>query len=175
MARLKFSIPERDLDFCSIFGSWRVVEGATFHFRGRLSVSVVTCPVHCQQTTSQQGRLAEGPPGPPAGDAEPLEDIRPRCQDKGHELQKTFYTEQMDAEGLGRKLLLTPSGDPRKAPEKQTVGTVTASHKMLTLQAPLSELSQCQHWKEGLSGPSRGVWVPSGSLSPKTAASLCTL
>ena len=24
----------------------------------------------------------------------------------------TIYTEQMDAEGLGRKLLLTPSGDP---------------------------------------------------------------
>ena len=38
-----------------------------------------------------------------------------------------FYTEQMDAEDLGRKLLLTPS-DPRRAPEKQTVGTVTASH-----------------------------------------------
>ena len=38
-----------------------------------------------------------------------------------------IYTEQMDAEGLGRKLLLTPS-DPRRAPEKQTVGTVTASH-----------------------------------------------
>ena len=41
----------------------------------------------------------------------------------------------MDAEGLGRKLLLTPSGDPRRAPEKQAVGTVTASHQMLTLQA----------------------------------------
>ena len=43
----------------------------------------------------------------------------------------------MDAEGLGRKLLLTSPGDPRSAPdsEKQTMGTVTASHKMLTLQA----------------------------------------
>ena len=48
----------------------------------------------------------------------------------------------MDAEGLGRKLLLTPSGDPRTAPpEKQTVGTVTASHKMLTLQALWSSLN----------------------------------
>ena len=47
----------------------------------------------------------------------------------------------MDAEGLGRKLLLTPSGDPRKAPEKQTVGTVTASHKMLSLQALSSFLN----------------------------------
>ena len=45
----------------------------------------------------------------------------------------------MDAEGLGRKLLLTPSGDPRRAPEKQTVGTVTAAQKMITLQA----LSDC--------------------------------
>ena len=41
----------------------------------------------------------------------------------------------MDSEGLGRKLLLTPSGDPSRAPEKQTVGTVIASRKMLTLQA----------------------------------------
>ena len=46
-----------------------------------------------------------------------------------------LYTEQMDAEGLGRKLLLTPSGDPRRNPEKQTVGAATASHKMLTLEA----------------------------------------
>ena len=47
----------------------------------------------------------------------------------------------MDAEGLGRKLLLTDSGDPRRAPEKQTVGTVRASHKMLTLQALSSSLN----------------------------------
>ena len=47
----------------------------------------------------------------------------------------------MDAEGLGRKLLLTFSGDPRRAPEKQTVSTVTASHKMLTLQALSSSLN----------------------------------
>ena len=46
-----------------------------------------------------------------------------------------LYTEQMDAEGLGRKLLLTPSGDPRRTSEKQTVGTETASQKMLSLRA----------------------------------------
>ena len=46
----------------------------------------------------------------------------------------------MDAEGLGRKPLLTPSGDPRRAPEKQTVGTVTASQKMPSLQALSSSL-----------------------------------
>ena len=44
----------------------------------------------------------------------------------------------MDAEGLGRELLLTPSGDPRIAPEKQTV---SVSHKMLNLQALLSSLN----------------------------------
>ena len=32
-------------------------------------------------------------------------------------------------------------GDPRRAPEKQTVGTVTTSHKMLTLQALSSSLN----------------------------------
>ena len=47
----------------------------------------------------------------------------------------------MDVEGLGRKLLLTPSGDLRRAPEKQTVGTVTASCKMLRLQALSSSLN----------------------------------
>ena len=46
-----------------------------------------------------------------------------------------FYTEQMDAEGLGRKLPLTPLWRPRRAPEKQTVGAVSTSHKMLALQA----------------------------------------
>ena len=30
-----------------------------------------------------------------------------------------IYTEQMDAEGLGRKLLLTPSGDPRATPKSR--------------------------------------------------------
>ena len=46
----------------------------------------------------------------------------------------------MDAEGLGRKLLLTPRR-PSANPEKQTVGTVTASHKRLTLQALSSSLN----------------------------------
>ena len=41
-----------------------------------------------------------------------------------------FYTEQMDTKGLGRKLLLTPPptlATPEN-PQKQVVGTVTASH-----------------------------------------------
>ena len=38
-------------------------------------------------------------------------------------------TEQMDAKGLAHKLLLTASGDPCRTPEKQTVGTVSASQK----------------------------------------------
>ena len=52
-----------------------------------------------------------------------------------------IHTEQMGTEGLGRKLLLTTSGDPCRAPEKQTVGTVTASHKTLTLRALSSSLN----------------------------------
>ena len=52
----------------------------------------------------------------------------------------SFYTEQMDAEGLGCKLLLTTSRDPCRTPDKQTVGTVAASQNMLTLQALSSSL-----------------------------------
>ena len=98
----------------------------------------------------------------------------------GSNIFYSIYTEQMDAEGLGRKLLLTVielltlSGSPRRAPEKETVGTVRASHKMLTLQA-LSGSLNVGTAKRGLPGPRRGFWVPSGSLSPKTAASICTL
>ena len=47
----------------------------------------------------------------------------------------------MDAEGLGCKLLLTPPATPAEPHEKQTMGTVTASHKMLTLQALSSSLN----------------------------------
>ena len=47
----------------------------------------------------------------------------------------------MDAEGLGRKLLLTPLWRPPTTPEKQAVGTVTASQKMLTLLALASSLN----------------------------------
>ena len=43
----------------------------------------------------------------------------------------------MDAEGLGRELLLTPFGDPHRTPKKKTVGTVT----VLTLQALSSSLN----------------------------------
>ena len=61
------------------------------------------------------------------------------------------YTEQMDAEGLGRKLLLTPSGDPRGSPEKQTVGTVTAFSKNAN-PASTFELSHCRRCKGGCLG-----------------------
>ena len=36
----------------------------------------------------------------------------------------------MDAHGLGRKLLLTPLGNPQETPEKQTVGTVTTGAEL---------------------------------------------
>ena len=86
-----------------------------------------------------------------------------------------FYTEQVDAEGLGRKLLLTLLVTPRRAPEKQTIGTATASHKMLTLQVLSSSLNAPGTAKGGLPGPRRGFWVLSGSLSPRTTASIYTL
>ena len=62
-----------------------------------------------------------------------------------------------------------PSGDLPNVPKKQTVGTVTASHKMLSLQALPSSLNA------GLFGPRKGFWVTSGSLSPQTAASICSV
>ena len=58
-----------------------------------------------------------------------------------------------------RKLLLTPAGDSRRAPSKQTVGTVTTSHKMLSLRNKQFELSQCQRCEERLHWPSKGSWV----------------
>ena len=64
--------------------------------------------------------------------------------------------------GFGLRTVWTPSGDPRRAPEKQTVGTVTASHKMLTLQALSSSLNASTA-KGGLPGPRRGFWVLSQS------------
>ena len=48
-----------------------------------------------------------------------------------------IYTEQMDAEGLGRKLL---PATPRK-PLKSRLWVLTASHRMLTLQALSSSLN----------------------------------
>ena len=72
----------------------------------------------------------------------------------------------MDAEGLGRKLLLTPSGDPRRAPEKQTVGTGTASHKMLTLQAVSSSLNAGTA-KRGCLGRGEAFGCPSAICPPK--------
>ena len=41
--------------------------------------------------------------------------------------QKKIYTEQMDAEGLGRKLLLTRPGHPQKNPEKADCGYCDSS------------------------------------------------
>ena len=43
--------------------------------------------------------------------------------------------------GFGSRTAADPSGDPPKVPKKQTVGTVTASHKVLSLQALSSSLN----------------------------------
>ena len=58
------------------------------------------------------------------------------------------------------------TGDPRRAPEKQTVGIATASNKMLALQALWDSSSLNDgHLKEGLPGPRRGFWVLECSLA----------
>ena len=81
----------------------------------------------------------------------------------------------MGAQGLGRKLLLTPPPRrPPTTPEQQTLGTATASHRKLTLQALLSSL-KFRHCTKRVPGPRKGCWVTSGSLSPKTPASTYTL
>ena len=82
-----------------------------------------------------------------------------------------FYTEQMDAEGLGRKLLLNPLCWPLQNPWKADRGYCDGISKNAK-PASTFELSQCRRSKGGLPGPRRGFSVPSGSLSPRTAASL---
>ena len=51
------------------------------------------------------------------------------------------YVEKMYVFFSSLELLLTPPATPGEPHEKQTVGTVTASHKMLTLQALSSSLN----------------------------------
>ena len=85
---------------------------------------------------------------------------------------RAFYTEQMDAEGLGRKLLLTPAVTPAEPLKSRP--WVLGQHLTNAKPASSLELSQCWHCKEGLPGPRRGFRVPFGSLSPKKAASICT-
>ena len=70
------------------------------------------------------------------------------------------------AEGLGHKLLLTPSADPHRAPEKQTVGTVTISHKMLPLQALSSSLNAGTA-KRGCLGRGEAFGCPPAVCPPK--------
>ena len=72
----------------------------------------------------------------------------------------------MDTEGLGRKLLLTPSGDPRRAPEKGALGTVTASHQMLTLQARSNSLN-ARIAKRGCLGRGEAFGCPLAVCPPK--------
>ena len=56
------------------------------------------------------------------------------------------YTEQMDAEGLGRGLLLTPLGTPRKSlkADRRCCDGVSQNAN----PASTFELSQCRHCKE---------------------------
>ena len=69
----------------------------------------------------------------------------------------------MDAEVC---VLLTLPGDPDRTPEKQTVGTVTASHKMLTLEALSSSLNTGTA-KRGCLGRGEAFGCPPAVRPPK--------
>ena len=83
---------------------------------------------------------------------------------------ETFLCRANGRGGFGSQAAADPPGDPRRAPKKQTVGTVMASQKMLTLQAISPGAAKGGAWAE-----ERLFCVPSGSLSPRTAASIYTL
>ena len=65
-----------------------------------------------------------------------------------------------------------PPSKPRQTPGKQILGTVRISQN--AHPATTFEFSQRRHCKERLPGLRTGFWVTSGSLSPKTAASIYT-
>ena len=52
-----------------------------------------------------------------------------------------FAGDSGNSGGFGSQTAADPPGDPRRTHEKQTVGTVTASHTMLTLQKHFRALS----------------------------------
>ena len=82
-----------------------------------------------------------------------------------------IYTEQMDAQGLGDKLLWTlPPGDSRP-PEKQTVGTwqdlTTCSPCKHFRALSIPALQFAERERERVPGQRKGLWVTSGSRFPK--------
>ena len=81
----------------------------------------------------------------------------------------------MDAEGLGRKLLLTP---PPATPDNPCKGASEYCDIISQNANPAStfELSlSMQALQRGSAWAKERLWVPSGSLSPRTAASIYTL
>ena len=75
--------------------------------------------------------------------------------------------------GLGSQTAAAPPRRPSENPEKQTVCTVTASHKILSLQALLSSLSAGTA-KRGCLSRGKAFGSPPAVLSPRTAASIYT-
>ena len=76
--------------------------------------------------------------------------------------------------GFGSQTATDPLWWPPQSPWKADRGYCDTISQNSNPASTL-ELSHCWHCTEGLPGPRRGFWVPSGSLSPKTAASICTL
>ena len=74
--------------------------------------------------------------------------------------------------GFGSQTAADPLWWPPQSPWKEDRGYCDSISQNAN-PASAFELSQFRHCKEGLPGPRRGFWVPSVSLSPKTAASIC--
>ena len=68
--------------------------------------------------------------------------------------------------GFGSQTAADPLRNPRRAPEKQTVGTGTASHKMLSLQAVSSSLNAGTA-KRGCLGRGEAFGCPLAVCPPK--------
>ena len=78
--------------------------------------------------------------------------------------------------GFGSQTAADPPSIPRKTPEKQTVGSVPASHNMLTqaLSSSLNAGTAKRGCLGRVPGPRKRFWVTSGNFSPETAASIYT-
>ena len=95
------------------------------------------------------------------------------------DLSYCVCTEQLDAEGLGRKLLLDPPRPPLRQPAEGGKLLLTPlKSRLWVLWLHLTRCSPCKHFrvhcKERPPGPRKGFWVTSSSLSPKMAASIDT-
>ena len=88
-------------------------------------------------------------------------------------LKRIFYAEQMDAEGLGRKLLLTPPGDPRRTLKADCGYCDSISQN--TNSASTFEVSQCRGTaKRGCLSRGEAFESPPAVCPPERPPSICS-